>query len=65
MSYYRSYFNGSKVVQGQVKRRADVQPPVAQTGGAVVELKKVPGPAKELDKKAVRLKMAQEVMRNL
>ena len=65
MSYYRSYFNGSKVVQGQVKRKADARPQAVQTGAAVVELKKVPSPPKEEDKKAVRLKMAQEVMRNL
>jgi hypothetical protein len=39
--------------------------PERQTGGAITQLKSMPGPPKEQDKKAIRLKMAQELMKNL
>jgi len=70
MTFYQSIFNGSKVVQRQVKRKGKTVSPGTdsaekQTGGAIVELKKLPGPAKEQDKKAIRLKMAQELMKTL
>ena len=68
---YQSYFNGSKIVQRKVSKGRTVAAPhedssaAFQVGGAApVELKKPTVPKVE-DKKAVRLKMAQEVMRNL
>ena len=67
---YQSYFNGSKIVQRKVSKGKSVLPhndsaAAFQMGGAAaVELKK-PSIPKVEDKKADRLKMAQEVMRNL
>lgn len=70
MPLYRSVFNGSRVVHRQVKKKKveDVRvktDQTKQTGGAVSVLKAVPGPPKEQDKKALRLRMAQELMKNL
>jgi hypothetical protein len=69
MPLYRTVFNGSRTVQRQVKKKKE-QPtpnmePERQTGGAITQLKSMPGPPKEQDKKAIRLKMAQELMKNL
>lgn len=64
MPLYQSIYNGSKVVVRQVKRKQ-------QSGGdvrsaqPVVQLKSLPAPPKEEDKKTIRLKMSQELMRNL
>ena len=71
MPLYQQFYNGCRVVSRPVERKKgdDVRTKKMEGGNVdkqpKVELKSVPAPPKEQDKKALRMKMAAELMKSL
>jgi len=64
MPHFRAVFNGSRIVNREVKKKGAFVTEAKQTGGAVIQAKALALPKVE-DKKALRRKMAQELMKTL